>query len=90
MATDKGIDFINKYKNTDVLKETWLVMYRKGHITLNELEECIELTEEEIAKLKKEQIDICPVKTTEQKLGELVTQVSIMDEIIANLTLEVL
>ena len=48
-------------------------------------------TEEEIQSWKQsQQIDICPVKTTEQKLGELVTQVSIMDEIIANLTLEVL
>lgn len=40
--------------------------------------------------LDSKQIDICPPKTTEQKLEELVTQVTVMDEIIANLTLEVL
>ena len=40
--------------------------------------------------LNYKQIDNCPPKTTEQKLEELVTQVTIMDEIIANLTLEVL
>ena len=37
-----------------------------------------------------EQIDICPSKTTEEKLEELVEQVTMMDELIANLTLEVI
>lgn len=38
---------------------------------------------------KDKQIDICPTKTTEEKLEELIGQVSLMDELIANLTLEV-
>lgn len=38
---------------------------------------------------KDKQIDICPTKTTEQKIEELIGQVSFMDELIANLTLEV-
>ncbi len=45
----------------------------------------VELTEEE-----KQQVDVCPEKTTEEQLAELITQVSIMDTIIANITLEVL
>lgn len=38
---------------------------------------------------KDKQIDICPTKTTEEKLEELIGQVSLIDELIANLTLEV-
>lgn len=63
MATEKGQEFINKYKGVGVLRETWLIMYRKRHITLEELSECIELTEEETQALKDEQIDICPEPT---------------------------
>lgn len=37
-----------------------------------------------------QQIDICPTKTTEEKLEELIGEVSLMDELIANLTLEVI
>ena len=37
-----------------------------------------------------EQIDICPTKTTSEKLEELIGQVTMMDELIANLTLEVI
>lgn len=40
-------------------------------------------------KNKDKQIDICATKTTEEKLEELIGQVSLMDELIANLTLEV-
>lgn len=43
----------------------------------------VELTAEE------KQIDICPTKTTEEKLEELVEQVSMMDELIANLMMEI-
>ena len=60
MATGKGQEFIDKYKMQGVGKETWLIMYRKGHITLDELCECIELTDAEVEQFKNEQIDICP------------------------------
>lgn len=36
------------------------------------------------------QIDICLEKTTEEKVEDLINQVTVMDEIIASLTLEVL
>ncbi|WP_410497205.1 hypothetical protein QTL86_11090 [Cellulosilyticum sp. ST5] len=36
------------------------------------------------------QIDICPPKTTEQQVAELINQVTVMDQIIASITLEVL
>lgn len=39
---------------------------------------------------KDKQIDICPEKTTEEKVEDLINQVTVMDEIIASLTLEVL
>lgn len=39
---------------------------------------------------RREQIDNCPPKTTEEKVEDLISQVTVMDEIIANLTLEVL
>lgn len=58
MATEKGIEFIKKYKGTNCLKSSWEMMYRKGHITLDEYAECAELTEEEKAEYEK-QIDIC-------------------------------
>ena len=49
-----------------------------------------EKTAEEVYnEWKDKQIDICPTKTTEEKLEELIGQVSLMDELIANLTLEV-
>ena len=82
MASEKGLEFISKYKGTDVLKETWLVMFRKGHITLDELAECIELTGEEIQALKDEQIDNCSkeIKTNEQLQNELLeTQKMLLD-----------
>ena len=71
MATTKGQDFMGKYKNKGVNKDTWLIMYRKGHIDLEELADCIELTDEEIEQLEKEQIDICPPKTLEERVEEL-------------------
>lgn len=39
-------------------------------------------------KKKEEQIDIPLTKTTEEKLEELVEQVTIMDELIANIMME--
>ena len=50
------------------------------------------LTAEEVyaewKKQKEEQIDIPLAKTTEEKLEELVEQVTIMDELIANIMME--
>ena len=46
-------------------------------------------TEEQYQAWKQaQQIDICPVKTTEQRLEELVEQVNVMDELIANIMME--
>ena len=48
-------------------------------------------TEEEVEAWKQsQQIDICPPKTTEQQVAELINQVTVMDQIIASITLEVL
>lgn len=53
--------------------------------------ELIEITDYEFETLINEkQIDNCPPKTTEEKVEDLISQVTVMDEIIANLTLEVL
>ena len=60
MATTKGQEFINKYKGTDCLKESWKIMYSKGHITLDEFAECANLTDEEKDEYSEKQIDICP------------------------------
>lgn len=73
MATEKGQEFINKYKGTDCLKSSWEMMYQKGHITLDEFAECAKLTEEEKEEYKK-QIDICEEdrpKTNEELTEEL-------------------
>lgn len=80
MATEKGQEFINKYKGVGILRETWLVMYRKRHITLEELNECIELTEEEKQALKDEQIDICPEPTDKERITKLEEEKAILAE----------
>lgn len=50
MATEKGKDFINRYKDTDCLRSSWELMYKKQHITLEEFVEYANLTEEEKAE----------------------------------------
>ena len=71
MATSKGRDFIDKYKNKGVNKDTWFIMYRKGHIELDELVDCVELTDKEVQELKNEQIDNLPkIKTNEELTKE--------------------
>ena len=61
MATEKGQEFINKYKGTDCLRSSWEMMYKKGHITLEEFAECANLTTEEIEEYKNK-IDNCSEK----------------------------
>lgn len=71
MASEKGQEFIAKYKDTDCLKLIWEVVYKKGHITLDEFTEYANLTEEE--KAKHEQIDNCiPPPTNEELNNQLI------------------
>lgn len=62
------------------------VIYTENKITGETAEEVYE----RFLANKDKQIDICPEKTTEEKLEGLIGQVSELDEIIANLSLEVL
>ncbi len=74
MASEKGQEFIAKYKDTDCLKSIWEVVYKKGHITLDEFTEYANLTEEE--KAKHEQIDILPTKTLEEQIAEIYQKIN--------------
>lgn len=60
--TDKGKDFLNRYAIKTCTFDTLQVVYQKGHITADEFKEA--------TGQEPEQIDICPSKTTEEKLEE--------------------
>lgn len=82
-------DFVEEPKENEITKP-YEVGYVKGKWDF-ELQDWIEgATAEEIQEWKDNKIDICPEKTTEEKVEDLINQVTVMDEIIASLTLEVL
>ncbi|WP_410495007.1 hypothetical protein QTL86_12715 [Cellulosilyticum sp. ST5] len=69
-------------ENEQLIKNDWAIanVMGKPHWTGTEWED----------EEPPEQIDICPPKTTEQQVAELINQVTVMDQIIASITLEVL
>ena len=84
------VDFVEEPKENEITKP-YEVGYIKGKWDF-EIQDWVEgATEEEIVEWEdSKQIDICPEPTTEEKVTDLINQVTVMDEIIASLTLEVL
>ncbi len=86
MSTKKGQDFINKYENKGINKETWLIMYQKGHITLEEFSKYAKLTIEETEMYK--QIDIFHNKTNKELEEEIATLKEELAQVTERLTMQ--
>lgn len=81
--TEQGKYFIEEFKKGNVLLESMQTLYKKGHISKDEF---IEVVGKEP---QQKQIDNCSTKTTEEKLEELMSKTEEMDDMIAELMLQI-